>query len=36
MNTKREIERKDEEFSLIDVVNESIQNIGLYTVIPNL
>ena len=31
MNTKREIEKKDEKFSLIDVMNESVQNIDLYT-----
>ena len=31
MNTEREIERKDEKLSLIDVMNEPIQNIGLYT-----
>ena len=29
-------ERKDEEFSLIDVMNESVHNIELYIVIPNL
>ena len=30
MNTEREIEKNDEKFSLIDVMNESVQNIDLY------
>ena len=31
MNTEREIERKDEKLSLIDVMNEPVQNLCLYT-----
>ena len=31
MNIEREIEKKDEKFSLIDVMNESVLNIDLYT-----
>ena len=33
---ERNWERNDEEISLIDVENESVHNIELYTVIPNL
>ena len=31
MNTEREIERKDEKLSLVDVMNEPIHNLCLYT-----